>query len=101
MPINIYASREAGGDACIIGDRESLIALRNALIKAIDNEHEGLTIDETDGNGHDFRLVICYEDDAEGLEDLRDPYSGPVDTCSAGVDPRTYAPERKKPKGKA
>lgn len=74
--LHIYPTTEPSGECVIVGDKKSLMALAKSLQRAANNEVDYQKYYA--GDGHDFRVVVCKETDAQVWEHLQLPYSDPI-----------------------
>lgn len=98
--LHLFAQRYQHGDACILGNRSGLIALRNAITQALDSSDgagatEAMT---TDGEGYTTFVVLNekpWKDETwdgmqlpyrlEGVPEDRQSRFGPFDLLSESV----------------
>lgn len=82
--IHIYGQYQWHDDAFIVGDRDSLIALRNAIDKAIKGDKAGLDTFTNDGEGYTINIVVTPGD---FFGTLKVPYSMETTWEWGGVHP--------------
>jgi hypothetical protein len=80
MFLHIYAQQYEHDTAWLVGDEQSLIALRNTIDRAISNHHSSMSSFTSDGEGF-ITTVILTKDDCEKNE-MTLPYAIVLDTKS-------------------
>ena len=82
--LHIYAQRTQHEDAYIVGDKRSLMALRDAISYAIDKNNTAnlVGVYTNDGEGYCVKIVICPE---KASEQLSSPYT---DRNTLGPEPK-------------
>ena len=76
--LHIYAQQYYHQDAYIVGNKESLTELRNAINKAIDaDSNEQCESSVADGEGYNINIMIVNDD--RTFDKLRRPY---IDECA-------------------
>lgn len=74
--LHIYPTEEPSGECVIVGDRKSLLELAKSLQRAASYEVDYQKYYA--GDGHQFRVVVCKEQDKDVWENLKLPYTDPV-----------------------
>ncbi|MFJ6411301.1 hypothetical protein ACIQLG_00720 [Terribacillus saccharophilus] len=73
--LHLYAQTRHHADAFIVGNREGLTRLRDALNKSLEDGQAQAEFFPSDGEGYDTYIKLLNDDDEELFESLEMPYS--------------------------
>jgi hypothetical protein len=72
--VHIFAQAQWHDDAFIIGNREGLMRIRDAIDRALgENVRDAAAVSVSDGEGY-----TCFVAVEEGMDDVRVPYTDPI-----------------------
>ncbi|MCM3442684.1 hypothetical protein AB3Z07_02765 [Metabacillus halosaccharovorans] len=74
--LHIYAQDAWHQEAYIVGNKEGLLELRNAIDEALKSKEAVANVFPTDGEGYDAYVLLVDENEEDKFHSLKLPYTG-------------------------